>query len=125
MKFKISSIIFIILFSSCSFADQLLQDKVDSLNSQSIELLGISLYELSKLHDLSPGGHFVPLEVLEGNGDLKILESLEEKGYLTIEEMGEKHQRMLGDIPFNKTDRYIALSEKGRVLFEILQQTSI
>jgi len=125
MKSRSRLFIFILLLSSCSFANEKLRNKIDTLNSHSVELLGLSLSELSKLHGLSSGDHFVPLEALEGDGDLKILEGLEEKGYLTIEVMTEKYKKMLGGIPFNQTDRHIFLSPKGRELVGLLQKTSI
>ena len=125
MKFRIRLFIFIAFLSSCTFANDLLRDKVESLNSQSVELLGLSLLELSKLHSLPPGGLFMPLDILEGNGDLEILERLEEKGYLTVEELSDNLRKINSDIPFSKTDRHILLSSKGRELLEILQQTSI
>ena len=120
MKFRFKLFILFLLFSSCSFGDEVLRDKVDTLNSHSIELLGLSLAELSKLQGMRPGGHFTPLEILESDGDLEILKSLEQKGYLSIEEMTEKHRKMLGDIPFDETDRHIFLTPKGTELLNVL-----
>jgi len=125
MKFRFRLFILFLLFSSCSFGDELLRNKVDTLNSHSVELLGLSLRELSKLQGIRPGGHFVPLEILEGDGDFEILKNLEQKGYLSIEEMTEKHRKMLGDIPFDKTDRHILVTPKGVELLNVLRRTSI
>jgi len=105
MKFRFRLFILFLLFSSCSFGDELLRNKVDTLNSHSVELLGLSLRELSKLQGIRPGGHFVPLEILEGDGDFEILKNLE--------------------IPFDKTDRHILLTPKGVELLNVLRRTSI
>jgi len=126
MKFRLRVFIGIALISSCSFGNGVLRDKVETLNTHSIELLGLSILELTKLHTLSAGEYFLPLEVLEGNGDLEILEKLEQKGYLTIEVVDDRIKKMIGyEFPLNKTDRRIKLSSKGRELLDVLLQASI
>jgi len=126
MKFRLRVFIGIALISSCSFGNGVLRDKVETLNTHSIELLGLSILELTKLHTLSAGEHFLPLEVLERNSDLEILKKLEQKGYLTIEVVDDRIKKMIGyEFPLNKTDRRIKLSSKGRELLDVLQQASI
>jgi len=126
MKFRLRLIIVIALFSSCTFGNNLLREKVETLNSHSIELLGLSILEVTKLSNLSSSGNFAPLEALEGNGDMQILEGLEKKGYLSIEVMNERLQKMIGyDIPLDKNYRHITLSSKGRDLLEAIGTTSI
>ena len=126
MKFRLIVFIGIVLISSCSCGNEVLRYKVETLNTHSIELLGLSILELTKLHTLSAGEYFLPLEVLEGNGDLEILEKLEQKGYLTIEVVDDRIKKMIGyEFPLNKTDRRIKLSSKGRELLDVLLQASI
>ena len=111
MKLKIVLFLFLSVLSCSSYGKESFQDKADTLNSNSIELFDLSILELAKLIELPRRGYFVSLYALD---DLELLESLEKKGYINIDEINEQAKKRLGDIPFNHTDRHIYLTSKGK-----------
>ena len=114
MKLKLVLFLFLSVLSYSSYGEESLQDKADTLNSSSIELFDLSVLELAKLIELPRGGYFVPVDALGGRDDLELLESIEKKGYINIDEINEQAKKRLGDIPFNSTDRHIYLTPKGK-----------
>ena len=87
MSHKLKQIIFciftILAFSPAFAGDSTIEDKIDKLNSASIESLGISLNALSYLVQISPES-YIPLSHLKKSGKIHHIDELEKAGYVKI-----------------------------------------
>ena len=79
-------VILITLLSVNIYASEAsIEQKINKLNQESIESLGISLNALTYLASASPYSYF-PLEVLKLKGDIGFIKELEEAGYVKVTE---------------------------------------
>ena len=83
MKPIIYCVFTMLAFSSAFAGDSTIEDKIDTLNSVSIESLGISLNALSYLVQVSPEG-YIPLSYLKKSGKIDHIDELEKAGYVKI-----------------------------------------
>lgn len=61
-----------------------LQNKIEKLNSHSLQLLGVSINAVKYLLDASPN-HYMPLWYLKQTSEIAYIEELERAGYVTVE----------------------------------------
>lgn len=83
MKQIIFCIFTILAFSPAFAGDSTVKDKIDKLNSASIESLGISLNALSYLVQVTPKS-YMPLSYLKKSDKIHLIDELEKAGYVKV-----------------------------------------
>jgi hypothetical protein len=84
MKTRMLSLILILIVASPAMsAEQSIEDKINALNTNTVNSLGISLTALSYLMKASPNS-YIPLWHLKETGDISYIRELEKAGYVKV-----------------------------------------